>query len=384
MPPFVRGLDLSRSFYREAVRPILDSQFPGLRHSAGLIGYGSDVLGYDTPTSRDHLWGPRVILFLEEDGFESARQSVHEALRQTLPVRFRGYSTHFSRPDPRDHGVRVSQDVEKGPVDHLVSIDTITGFWARELGVDPFREPDAADWLTFPSQSLLSLTAGGVFHDDLGLERVRERFSRYPRDVWLYQLAAQWELVAEVEAFAGRASDVGDELGSRIVCAQIAERLVRLCFLMEARYAPYAKWLGTGFLHLACSARIGPSLESALSARTYAEREEHLVQAYVAMAGMHNALGITPPVEARTRTYSGWHALRAGVTELAADDPRNTRPHQVLFSERFVEALRAAIRDPEVLALLPGIGSVSQFLAESGRALQNRAFTRRLKDDLVT
>ena len=43
MPDFIPGLTLAERFYREAVRPILDSRFPGLRHSAALIGTGSEV-----------------------------------------------------------------------------------------------------------------------------------------------------------------------------------------------------------------------------------------------------------------------------------------------------------------------------------------------------
>ena len=71
--------------------------------------------------------------------------------------------------------------------------------------------------------------------------------------------------------------------------------------------------------------------------------------------------------------------LRAGVEELSLDDPYNTRPFQVIFTNRITEPLRAAIQDPAVLALLPYIGSVSQFMVESSDAVQNRAFCTGLK-----
>jgi hypothetical protein len=43
------GLDLSRLFYNEAVRPLLNNECPGLEHAAALMGRGSEVLGFDSP-----------------------------------------------------------------------------------------------------------------------------------------------------------------------------------------------------------------------------------------------------------------------------------------------------------------------------------------------
>ena len=62
--PFIPGLRLSEVLFEEAVRPILAEVFPGLRYTAALIGPGSEVLGYDTPRSTDHNWGPRLLLFV--------------------------------------------------------------------------------------------------------------------------------------------------------------------------------------------------------------------------------------------------------------------------------------------------------------------------------
>jgi len=55
MPDFIPGLQLNETYYQQAVRPILERHFPGLAYSAGLVGYGSDVLGYDTPVSRPYV-----------------------------------------------------------------------------------------------------------------------------------------------------------------------------------------------------------------------------------------------------------------------------------------------------------------------------------------
>ena len=80
--PFINGIELSRIFYEEAVRPILDAHFPNLPHSAALLGPGSDVLGYDTPQSRDHDWGPRLLLFLSADDHKAYRDDVDQLLRR--------------------------------------------------------------------------------------------------------------------------------------------------------------------------------------------------------------------------------------------------------------------------------------------------------------
>ena len=383
MPDFIPGLALNEAFYWQAIRPVLDRHYPDLPHSAARIGDGSEVLGFDTPVSRDHEWGPSLLIFLPPEGFESRKAAIHETLRQELPVQILGYSTHYSQPDLADGGTRIRQEIEHGPVDHHVYFDTAAGFFRGKLGIDAFSEPELADWLTFSEQSLLGVTAGKVYFDGLGIEALRWRFAYYPREVWLYLLANEWALISQIEAFVGRTWSVGDELGSRLLAARVARLLMHLCFLMEKRYAPYSKWFGTAFKRLACYSQMGPLLEGAVAAGDYGERERYLAQAYTLAAEMHNALGITPPLETRTRTYSGWHALRSGITDLSLDDPRNTRPHLCIFGGRFAEAIRGAIRSPEVLAFAAEKGSVDQFLVESSGALQDVTFCRSLKAALV-
>jgi len=269
-------------------------------------------------------------------------------------------------------------------VEHLIEIETIQGYWQRTGQVDPFINQTVTEWLTIPQQQLLEWTAGKVFHDDLGLEAVRKRFTWYPHDLWLYLLASQWAHLAEIEAFVGRTWQLGDPLGSQLVATQIVEYLIKLCFLMERKYAPYAKWLGTSFKKLHGYPEMQPLLANILLSTDYRQREPWLVKAYTRVTELHNALQITPPIDVCTRTYSGWHVYNAEQRELAFDDPKNTRPHQVIFAGRFVDAIRAEIRDLEVLALRPNLGSVSQFLRESCPSMQSTDFCRNLIDDLLS
>ena len=300
--PFVPGLELSERYYREVVRPILEHDFPELRYAVALVGHCSDVLGYDTPRSIDHHWGPRLQLFLTEADHPHEHAAVDAALRRELPLEFLGFPTSFSPPD--EVGVRLMRRLASGPVEHMVELVTVGGYCRYFLGVEPEAPLGPLDWLTFPEQELLGLTAGRVFHDGTGeLTALRRKLRYYPDDLWRYLLAVQWQRVAQQESFVGRCGEVGDEAGSAIIAADLVRDLMRLCFLMERTYAPYAKWRGTAFARLASGPALLPLLRRALAANSWREREAALGAAYVAVAERHNRLGITEPLPAALTLY---------------------------------------------------------------------------------
>ena len=190
MTQFMPGLELSQRFFDEVAQPILQTQFPTLCYSAALIGWGSEVLGYDDPQSTDHHWGPRFLLFLSPDDFRTSQSQISQVLSQQLPYTFCGYSTHFGSPD--EDQVRFPQAIDSGPVDHLIHLDTIENFFDWYLGIDPLRAIPPLDWLSLSEPKLLSVTRGAVFHDGLGgLEQARQRLAYYPDDIWRYLLACQ-------------------------------------------------------------------------------------------------------------------------------------------------------------------------------------------------
>ena len=64
----------------------------------------------------------------------------------------------------------------------------------------------------------------------------------------------------------GRCAEAGDELGLVVVTARLARDLMCLCLLMDRRYPPHSKWLGTAFARSAAGPAVGPPLRAALAA----------------------------------------------------------------------------------------------------------------------
>jgi hypothetical protein len=331
---FVPGLELSRAFYLQVVRPLTGT----VPHSAALIGPGSEVLAFDTERSTDHDWGPRVLLFAHPADVGPLRARI----TAELPATFGGYPTSFGS--------------DRNPVRPGVHVTDAASWLTARLGFDPCRPPTLLDWLATPWQNLAEVTSGEVFHDDLGeLTTARENLRWYPGDLWRHVLACQWRRVAQRESFPGRCAEVGDELGATQQTALLAVDLTRLALLMRRRYPPYGKWLGSAFARLPGSAELGDHLAAALAAPGWPTAEDHLCQAYGLAAALHNRLGLTDPLDTAVRAY-------------------HKRPQRVLFAGRFADALHAGVTDTAVRAL-PAAGTVDQF-ADSVRLLGDHTARR--------
>lgn len=318
---FVPALELNARFYAEVVEPMVGTYAP----MAALLGWGSDVLGYDTARSTDHGWGPRLQLFVEPALVDEVRQLIDVG----LPDEYAGWPVRYGMDGVSNR--------------HWVEVSAFGDWLTGQLGLDPRPGMSAEDWLSIPQQHLLGVVRGAVYADPDGeLAHMRESLAWYPHDVWLWLLASQWQRISQEEAFVGRTAEVGDELGSRLVAGRLVRELMRLSFLQNKAYWPYTKWFGTAFAQLPGAVELTPLFESAVAATTYDDREHALVRAYTVLAHRHNALGLTEPVDPTTRQYFG-------------------RPYEVLFADRFAHACKEKLADPW-LRELPLVGSVDQFV----------------------
>jgi Domain of unknown function (DUF4037) len=321
------GAELSRRFSAGLVEPLLSRAVPGLGYAAARLGSGSDVLGLDDPMSRDHDWGCRLTLLVDEDARDAVPR-ISRMLEEELPERFGDFPVRFP----------VNWDPT---VSHNVEVATVADFAVSRLGVDPVGGLSVLDWLSVTGQSVLELTAGPVFTDRTQtLAAVRTLLTWYPADVERYVLAAGWQRLCQLMPMVGRTAESGDELGSRLLSAGLAQDLVGLAFALSRRWAPYDKWRGTVFRSLPVAARLGSELDAA-AAPQWRERESALAAACEVLLDVQRERGLPAPESAVIPFWS--------------------RPYRAV-DEAVPGGLLAGITDPEAARLPAVVGSIEQWV----------------------
>lgn len=119
--------------------------------------------------------------------------------------------------------------------------------------------------------------------------------------------------------------------------------LIHLRYLMEQQYTPYSKWFRSAFSQLTCGEMLEPTIQQAVRATSWHERQEALSVAYENVASMHNALIVTDPLDPTVRRF-------------------HERQYFVIDAERFASAIEAQITDDAVRSLPRRLGSLNQLL----------------------
>ena len=277
--------------------------------------------------SRDHDWGCRLTLLVDEDARDQVPR-ISRLLEERLPDRFGGFPVRFP----------VTWD---SSVAHRVEVATVADFTASRLGVDPTGGLSVLDWLSMTGQSVLEVTAGPVFTDRTRtLASVRSLLTWYPPDVERYVLAAGWQRLCQLLPMVGRTAEAGDELGSRLLSSGLAQDLVWLAFALSRRWMPYAKWRGTVFRSLPAAARLGSLLDAA-AAPGWRERENALADACEVLLDIQRERGLPAPKSAVIPFF---------------DRPYRTVDGAVPYE------LLAGVLDPDVARLPPIVGSIEQWV----------------------
>lgn len=340
------GLELARLFYHEAVAPVVARVAPGLRYTAGRFGHRSDALGFDDEISRDHGWGPCCTLLLESRMLENIKPKLDQALRNDLPLVFRGYSTSY-----KDWKM---VPIDRSPVAHAVEIYTPEWYLKDTVGVASACDLRLMDWLTLSEQTLLEVTSGELFRDDLRFTQIRERLSFYPDDLRLYLISVEWTRIADEQAFPGRAGARGDEAGSAITLARLAEYAMRTCFYIERRYPPYSKWFGSAFQRLKCAPGIYGLIRQMLTLSGWQARDRLWAEVLRRLIAIHEQAGILP--------IGKYEPAPIYIGRPGTGLPQFDRGGPPAIPQ-LIDDIRSQISDAGVLALPGRLGSINQFAA---------------------
>ena len=286
----MNGLELSRAFWEQYGRPMLESEFPELAPLAavGLFGSGSECLGFDDAVSEDHDFEPGFCILLPEEAIIDRRQAfLLERAYAKLPRDFAGHTRPVLQPvGGARRGVMRTAD-----------------FFSRTVGA-PNGVLDTRAWLAIPEQALLEATNGELWHDPFGeVTRIREHLAQFPEDVRRKRLAGQLLLMAQAGQYnVPRCLKHGEPEAAQLAAAEFVKSALSAVFLLNRRYQPYYKWTFRALRNLPQLSELAELLGSVLRAPDTALIES--VSAAVLAALRTQALTSAPGEDLERHAYA--------------------------------------------------------------------------------
>lgn len=226
----MKGIELSRAFFEEYGRPMLENEFSDILPllAVGLFGGGSECFGFDDEISTDHDFEPSFCIFLPDENTLDRRQAfLLERAYAKLPKEFMGFKRNLLAPvgGARRGVLRTSEFFKEK-----------TGSETGELTVQ--------QWLTLPEQSLAEATNGELFFDNFGeVSKIRENLSLFPEDIRRKKLAGNLLLSAQSGQYNyKRCLEHGETAAAQLAVNEFVKSAMAVIFLLNNKYQPYYKW----------------------------------------------------------------------------------------------------------------------------------------------
>lgn len=230
------GLALAQRYFSSYGLPLLREQFQPYegRIAAGLVGDGSDCLGFDDELSRDHDWGPGFCLWLNKSDHAQIGQALQRAY-ESLPKTFEGFE-------------RCTSEWGDGRVGVFESGAFYRGFLGR-----PDVPQTLFEWFRIPEKNLAGCTSGKVFHDPLGeFSGIRQQLlAFYPDDVRIAKIAARCMSAGQSGQYNFlRCLQRQEYFAAQYAQTKFCSDIMSLVYLLNRKYTPYYKWMHRGLAGL--------------------------------------------------------------------------------------------------------------------------------------
>ena len=226
----MRGLELARAYFEACGAPMLHAQFPEWedRLAVGLVGSGSECLGYDDEVSQDHDFEPGFCIFLPEEDVLDRRTAFQlERAYAKLPAEFEGFTRSKLSPvgGNRRGVIRLGDFLEArtGTRDGVLTTD---------------------QWLRIPEHYLAGVTNGALFREGDGeFVRIRAALAVQPEDVRKKKLAGRLLLAAQAGQYNySRCLRHGETGAAQLAMNEFVRHAIAVIFLLNRRYLPFYKW----------------------------------------------------------------------------------------------------------------------------------------------
>lgn len=230
----MKGLKLCKEYYETYGKPMIAEKFPEYvsKIAVGLVGEGSDCMGYDDEISRDHDWGPSFCIWVSDETYNEIGEQLTECYEK-LPTEFKGYVRSVSMPGKRRRGVM-----------------TISAFYKNLVGAECYEN---IDWRNVQDYALAAAVNGEVFTDPEGtFTKFRNQLQKgYPEDILYLKLAEDVAHLSQTGQYNFfRVMERGDRLTADRMLVEGMGYVMQLVHHMYQVYPPHDKWLYKSFLSL--------------------------------------------------------------------------------------------------------------------------------------
>ena len=258
----MKGIELSKEYFEAFGKEVLETEFSAALPllAVGLVGGGSECLGFDDEVSTDHDFEPGFCIFLpDEETVDRRTAFLLERAYAKLPKEFMGFIRSPLNPvGGNRHGVIRMED-----------------FFLEKVGSRDGRL-SLGQWFSVPEQGLLEATSGAVFFDNLGkFSEIRKRLGYFPEDIRLKKLSGHLLLMAQSGQYNyNRCILRGNTAAAQMAVFEFTKSALHTIYLLNRTYMPYYKWSFRGLEGLPILGDLTGDLEYLISSGNSTDEAE--------------------------------------------------------------------------------------------------------------